>query len=527
MPRAPCYAGRMRWQRIIALGGGYPFAAASVFAATLVLLPLRGVMSAPQFVLLFVPVIVAVARLSRVRVSAFAAVLAVLALDFLFVPPYYQLQVASPADWVTLAVFLVIAVVVGQQAGRMRDRERGALHRQGELESLNRMSARLVSEDSVASVSSFVVGDIVSVLGARRAALYAREGERAVLLAEAGAAASGFEPTLADWVTAGDKAIAVPQAPGPSSIPRPVSVGASEAVVGLTADAPYLPLQTADGLEGVLYARAASPHGFTDDEIGLLVAVSNLTAAFLERRKLEEDAALAAAERESDRLKATIVSSVSHELKTPLAAVTARVTGLLEGDEARDPARVASELAAVAEDLGRLDASIRDLLDVSRLESDAWRPQPADYGIGEVLGTVASKVALARRGRLRFDVPGGLPRVSVDFNQMVRALSNVIDNALIYSPEGTPVTVAARRTGSELQVAVTDAGPGVPDDERERVFEKFYRGSGGAAAPMGTGLGLAITREIVRSHGGRVWVEDAQPRGARYVIALPVVGGAR
>jgi two-component system sensor histidine kinase KdpD len=389
------------------------------------------------------------------------------------------------------------------------------------------MSARLVSGDSVASVSAFIVGDIVSVLGARRAALYAREGERAVLLAEAGTAASGFEPTLADWVTAGDKAIAVPQAPGSSSIPRPVSVGASEAVVGLTADAPYLPLQTADGLEGVLYARAASPHGFADDEIGLLVAVSNLTAAFLERRKLEDDAAVAAAERESDRLKATIVSSVSHELKTPLAAVTARVTGLLEGDEARDPARVASELAAVAEDLGRLDASIRDLLDVSRLESDAWRPQPADYDIGEVLGTVASKVRTARRERLRFDVPDGLPPVNVDFNQMARALSNVIDNALVYSPQGAPVWVSARKSGSDLHVAVSDAGPGVPDEEKDRVFDKFYRGSGGGVSPMGTGLGLAITREIVRSHGGRVWVEDVSPHGARYVIALPLSGARR
>jgi two-component system sensor histidine kinase KdpD len=512
---------------MIVLWGGYPFATASVLAATLVFLPLRGVLSAPQFVLLFVPVIVAVARLSGVRVSAFAGVLALLTLDFLFIPPYYQLQIASPADWVTLGVFLVIAVVVGQQAGRMRGREQSAVHRQRELESLNRMSARLVSEESVGSVSAFVVGDVVAVLGAQRAALYARNGERAELLAEAGAPPSGFEPILADWVTASDKAIAVPPARGTSSIPRPVSVGQSEAVAGVKADAPYLPLQTADGLEGVLYARPASPDGFTDDEIGLLVAVSNLAAAFLERRKLEEGAALAAAERESDRLKATIVSSVSHELKTPLAAVTARVTGLLEGDEAGDPERVASELAAVSEDLGRLDASIRDLVDVSRLESDAWRPQPADYDVGEILGTVASKVPTSRRERLRFDVPEGLPSVSVDFNQMARALANVIDNALLYSPEGTPVTVSARRTGSEVHVAVSDAGPGVPDDEKEHVFEKFYRGSSGAGAPMGTGLGLAITREIVRSHGGRVWVEDAPPRGARYVIALPAAGGTR
>ena len=164
---------------------------------------------------------------------------------------------------------------------------------------------------------------------------------------------------------------------------------------------------------------------------------------------------------------------------------------------------------------------------MSRLESDAWRPQPADYDIGEVLGTVASKLASGPRERLRFDVPEGLPQVSVDFAQMARALANVIDNALTYSPPDAPVTVSARRVGSELQVAVSDAGPGVPDDEKERVFEKFFRGTSGVAAPMGTGLGLAITREIVRSHGGRVWIEDAEPRGARYLIALPAAGDAR
>jgi two-component system sensor histidine kinase KdpD len=515
----------MRWQRLTSLWDGYPFAAVCVLAATLVALPLRGTLTVPQVGLAFVPVIVALARVSGVRASVFASILAFLLLDVLFLAPYYRLTIASPADFITLAVFLLAAVIVGLQTGRVRHREQGAARRQSELESLNRLSARLVSEDSIASVASFVVDDLVAVLGAERAALYARDGERAVRLAEAGGDASGYEPVFADWVTCSGKAIAISQVRGSASSPRPVSVEAFEAVAGVTADAPYLPLQTADGLEGVLYARPASPQGFSDVEIGLLVAVSNLTAAFLERRRLEEGAARASAERESDRLKSTIVSSVSHELKTPLAAVTARVTGLLEGDEAGDRERVVSELEAVSEDLGRLDASIRDLLDVSRLESDAWQPHPDDYDIGEVLGTVASKIPVGRRQRVRFDVPDGLPAVNVDFAQMARALANVIDNALVYSPADEPVVVSVRRVGADVRIVVEDHGPGVPDDEKERVFEKFYRGSGEAISPMGTGLGLAITREIVRSHHGRVWVEDRVPHGARYIVALPVSGG--
>jgi two-component system sensor histidine kinase KdpD len=228
--------------------------------------------------------------------------------------------------------------------------------------------------------------------------------------------------------------------------------------------------------------------------------------------------------RESDRLKATLVSSVSHELKTPLAAVTARITGLLEEGDTCDADRVRSELMAVSEDLGRLDSSIRDLVDVSRLESDAWRPKLDDYEIREVLGTVARRIPVAQRARVTFNVPDDLPGVRVDFNQWARAISNLVENALEYSPAGSPVAVGARVLGGDMLVWVEDRGPGVPEQEREQVFEKFYRGSTSGVAPAGTGLGLAIVKEIVRSHGGRVWVEDAGTSGARFVISLPFEG---
>jgi two-component system sensor histidine kinase KdpD len=218
---------------------------------------------------------------------------------------------------------------------------------------------------------------------------------------------------------------------------------------------------------------------------------------------------------------------VSHELKTPLAAVTARVTGLLEEDEVSDPERVRSELVAVSEDLGRLDSSIRDLVDVSRLESDAWKPKLDDYDLGEVLGTVAQRIPVSQRGRVVFEVPDGLPQVRVDFSQWARAISNLVDNALVYSPAGTQVKVGARVLGGEVLLWVEDRGPGVPEDEKHQVFEKFHRGSTSGASPAGTGLGLAIVKEIARSHGGRVWVEDALPTGARFVLSLPSEGAQR
>jgi two-component system, OmpR family, sensor histidine kinase KdpD len=216
------------------------------------------------------------------------------------------------------------------------------------------------------------------------------------------------------------------------------------------------------------------------------------------------------------------VSSVSHELKTPLAAATARVTGLLEEGESCDAVRVHDELSAVAEDLGRLNDSIGDLLDLSRLESDAWEPHFDSYDVRDILGTVLSRLSAVQRDRMRFDLPADLPEVRADFAQLARAISNLVENALEYSPADTSVKVGAHVRGTALEIWVEDSGPGVPDSEKSQVFEKFYRGAASAHVPSGTGLGLTIAREILRTHRGTLRVEDKQGQGARFVLSLPL-----
>ena len=315
----------------------------------------------------------------------------------------------------------------------------------------------------------------------------------------------------------------MPPAEGVPYDQRTVSVGPAEAIPGVAAEGVYIPLQTSTSLEGVLFAEPADDTGPTTDDTRLLAAVANLAAASLERERLEEDAAHAEALREADRLKSTLVSSVSHELKTPLAAATARVTGLLEEGQATEPARVQEELTAVADDLSRLNDSIGDLLDFSRLESDAWQPRFEEHDVRDILGTVLSRLPAPQRERLHFDLAENLPDVLVDYAQMARALSNLIENALAYSPVGSTVTVAARSHGGTVRLWVQDTGEGVPDAEKARVFEKFYRGAASASAPSGTGLGLAIAHEVVRTHDGTLRVEDVEPHGARFVLTIPAV----
>ena len=515
----------MNWRRAALWGGGYPLAALSVAAIAALMLPFRPLLTSPPVMLLFVPVIIGVASVAGVRASATSAVLAFVALDLLFVPPYYRLTVASLPEWIGLVVFLFVALMSGQQAARLRNRERAAVRRQDELALLNRLSFRIASEKSVHAVADFVVAQVTEVLGARRVALYVGGPARSTpeCLAHAGVLRplSG-EASLVGWVLRTSKAVGMPAAQDVPYDQRIVSVGPADAIPGVTADGVYIPLQTSTGLEGVLFAAPAEAGGRpTTDDARLLAAVANLAATSLERRRLEEEAAHGEALREADRLKSTLVSSVSHELKTPLAAATARVTGLLEEGESCDAERVQEELTAVAEELARLNDSIGDLLDLSRLESDAWQPRFEELELPDLLGTVLSRLPVRQRDRLHFDLAESLPDVRADYAQLARALANLVENALAYSAADALVIVGARTEGDAVRLWVEDSGPGVPDSEKARIFDKFYRGTASASAPSGTGLGLAIAREIVRTHDGTLRVEDAAPQGARFVLTIP------
>lgn len=517
----------MDLKRLLSFGWGIPFAALAVALFCVTLLPFRDHLTAATVLLLAVPLVVGVARLCGVRASAFSALATFLAVNYFFAPPYGRLNVAEPAEWLALVVFLVVALVIGQQTALIGRRERAAVKRQMELELLNKMSFQVASQRSASAVTRFVVEQVTGVLGAEHAVLYAAEPEGVSGAAPERLAAAGDvtqspeEAAFVAWVVRNNKAVGLGSTREVPVDQRPASVTASEALPDVASKSVYLPLQTSDSLEGVLCVRLPGGRGPQPDEVRLLVAVANLAAASIERQRLEREAARVAALREADHLKTTLVSSVSHELKTPLAAVTARVTGLLDEGEGCSAERVRTELLSVSDDLERLNAAIGDLLDLSRLEADEWRPTFEPYDLAEVLGTVRSRLPADRRDRILFDLDAEAGPVTIDFAQMARALANLIGNAFDYSAGDARVVVGTNREGDRILLWVQDAGPGVEDSEKERVFEKFYRGRAASIAPGGTGLGLAIAREVVTIHGGTVWVEDAKPRGAKFVVSLP------
>ena len=261
----------------------------------------------------------------------------------------------------------------------------------------------------------------------------------------------------------------------------------------------------------------------TDEALGLVLllftALVNSHLAVLARRGADR-AHEAEIARRSDALKTALLRTVSHDLRTPLASIKASVSGLRQPDARYSHEDEAELLAAIEEEADRLTRLVTDLLDASRLEAGALTPDCRPHDLAELVDTVVRRLQPLLGDRpLAVEIPETLPSVPFDYTQIDRVVTNLLENAAVHTPPGTPLAIRIRPDGDEIRVEVSDNGPGVPPEERERLFRPFERGQTGA---RGSGLGLAIARGFAEAHGGRIWVETVPSGGARFVVALPL-----
>lgn len=507
----------------------YFFTAFCVAVSTIIFILGRDYFAKGQWALLYLLIIVFIASFSGVRPALLAAILAFLAWNYFLLPPYHTFQIGDTKDWLSLVVFLIVGIAMGLQTGRMREREHEALAREHEMALLNEFSAYLVSDSEVSDTAEALLNKISQTTRAKCVALFLPDEQEKLydFCSSSGqcCATDSSIIAIAEWAYWQVKAVGLPVIINKAKLTAgewPISVNYKEINADENRRDLFIPLQTSSRREGVLYVgQRDDGSNYKPRDAILLVAIANQFAAFLERKRLQTMAIQADALRESDKLKSTFYTSVSHELKTPLASITATITNLLESDIQLSEISVKEELQAVQGDLQRLNDSISSLIDLSRLETSAWKPKTDWYEFGDILGTTLSRIPSKQQNRISFSVPQDLPLVYVDFNQLVRALQNLLENALTYSPKDSPVRIGSSFNDREVKVWVEDEGKGIPLDERQKVFEKFYRGASSKPVLSGTGLGLAVTYEIVRFHGGKIWIEDVEPHGTRFVITLP------
>jgi two-component system sensor histidine kinase KdpD len=397
------------------------------------------------------------------------ALLSVLALNFFFIEPRYRLTVSHSENVVELGVLLVVAVVVGRLAAAARAREVDAQDR----------AALAIARESEARM---LAAAAAAVLEGRDIDAQLRRIEESVgSLEHAGVR---LELAHAPHAREGESATRLPTARRP----------------------------------GWLYVRDDA-RWTPDDRRRVADALARIIEVTLERERVAALAAETEATRQADVAKTALLHAISHDLRSPLTAITTAVGGLEStGLDEADKSELVSVISTEASRLARL---VDDLLDLSRVEAGAVNPQP-DWCELRDLAANAVRDARSRRGDhpIEIDLPADLPLVRADATQLERALANLVENAVKYSPPGVPVRIAAAVSAERVSLRVLDAGPGVRRRDRSRIFEPFVRGSDTAA---GSGLGLAIARGFVEANGGTLTLQARPEGGSAFVLSLPLV----
>jgi two-component system sensor histidine kinase KdpD len=289
------------------------------------------------------------------------------------------------------------------------------------------------------------------------------------------------------------------------------------------AKALYLPLVASAGAIGVVgILPKTATDGFEPEQFHYLEAFANQTAIAIERSFLGEAAQRALLKAETESLRNTLLSSISHDLRTPLSAITGAATTLLQRDVLIDTESRLDLVKTIQEEAERLNLIIKNVLDMTRLESGAIKLNKEWQSLEEIVG-----VALNRLGdRLKehpvtVKLPGNLPLIPFDGLLIEQVLVNLFDNAIKYTPKGTPLELSASESFYTVTVSLADRGPGIPPGEEERIFEKFVSGR---AMGGGVGLGLAICRTIINAHGGKIWAENREGGGAVFHFTLSSAG---
>lgn len=494
-------ARQQPWRRYLA-------AAALVAGATVLGMPLSLALTATNLVMIYlVAVVVAAVYLGRGS-AILASVLSVLAFDFFFVDPRYTFAVEDTQYILTFAGLLIVGVVISTLTARAHDQADAATQRESETAALYELSRDLTSALDRDNILRIVAQHVEHTFGRDAAILLPLETEDRLHVAAASArlVLPEDELAVADWVYRRGE----PAGRNTATLPA--------------ANLRYLPLKTVRGVIGVLGVAAPEEpqRNLSPEQRRLMDAFASQSALALERAELAKQARQAEVLQVTEKLQSALLNSVSHELRTPLVSITGALSTLLDSAGQIDPVTQRSLVENALDEAKRLNQLVGNLLDMTRMEAGALtvRLEPGD--VQDVIGASLDHLGARLQDRdVRVHVPPDLPLAPLDFVPIVQVLVNLLDNALKYAPRDQPIDISARSTDQYVEIEVADRGPGIPPEDLEHVFDRFYRlqrtGSIG-----GTGLGLSICRGIVEAHGGAIRAQNRAGGGASFVFTLPL-----
>ena len=458
--------------------------------------------------LVFMTAIVAIAVRYGLLPSLFASVIASLCYNFFFLPPIYTFTITDPTNIAALLIFIVMAVLVSNVAARVRTQAVTAIDRARTTEALYAFSRKLAGVGTLDDVLWATAYQTALMLKVRVVLLLPENGSIAVR--------AGYPPED----TLDDADLAAARWAWEHN--RPAGRG-SDTLPG--AKRLFLPMRTGRGAIGIVGIDSDKPGPLlTPDQRRLLDALIDQGALAIERVFLVEDVDRAKRSMEADRLRSALLTSISHDLKTPLSAILG-AAGTLRGlAGALDDAAKADLLATIIDESERLNRFIANLLDMTKLEAGAIVPQTTLQDLGELVGTALARAAkILAHHQIEVELAADLPLLELDPVLFEQVLFNVLDNASKYATPGTTVQIRSWREAHSVVLQVLDEGVGIPPDDVERIFDKFYRAQKGDQVRAGTGLGLAISRGFVEALKGTITAANRADRtGAVFTIRLPV-----
>lgn len=486
---------------------GYVTALVTVGICAIASWALRAAFSIDNSFLVFLLGIAVVAVRHGTGPTVLTAVCSVAVLAFFFMPPILSLAVADIQHLFTLAVLLTIGIVISSLSGQILHHAVESRRNAARFEALYRLSRELADLAGSEHLARAGVKHIEAVLDTEAVVLFPEKGRgfRPV----PAAAAQSFRN--ADW--------AAVRAAFESQQPAGAGTYASS-----NATLVFVPLTARLGPLGVLGVRPAGDrHQLDDEQRDLLTTLSGQLSGALERDRLSWQVQSARNEVETERMRSALLSSVSHDLRTPLAVIAGFTGSLLDEGVVLTSEQRREMCRSVLDNANRLSRIVDNLLNMTRIESGLFRAVKQSHVLEEVVGSTLHRMAEELDGRpIETRLPSDLPLVPIDDVLFQQVLMNLLDNANKYIPRGMPIEIAACSDGNQVTIEVADRGPGLPAGEEDRVFEKFYRGRFDQSAHRGTGLGLTICRAVIAAHGGTIDACNRPGGGALFRMVMPL-----
>lgn len=481
---------KRQWQQ----GKAYAMATGAVAVGTLLAIPLQGTFDLSNIALLYVLAVVAAGVRYGRGVAIFAALFGSLCFAYVFVPPHFSLAITDPHYFLSALIMLGVAVLVGHLTSDLCQRT-GALETQATqtkalYEFARQLTATQASADVVAHGKAFLAQLV--------------RAEDVHFVAPDSFGAANF-PVGASLIQASIRYRKLLQL-DPTRFPESTFI--------------VLPLLTASSQYGVIYCKVGRGYLETPAQRDFLETVGSLIAVALERTHYAEIAQQIEVQHAAEQLRSTILSSLSHDIRTPLTALVGTADTLLLA-QGLAPERQRTLLTSVREQAHGIHVLVNNLLEMARLQSGnielnlAWQP------IEEVIGATLQQLAHFKPREISVQIAPGLPPVRIDAVLIERALWNLLENAIKYSPPESPITLSACQQGNAIDLCVADRGKGLSGQDIEGLFGLFQRGQAESSIP-GAGIGLAIARTVAEVHQGRLWAEAREGGGSRFCLSLPL-----